>query len=97
MVTVSSAFISSRRERISLRVSSTSGLAFETTESVEAVSAEVASAEVLGALDLTVFDVVLFGADEDAEDEANLDNTGAVRDHFLSLYRERRILGARRV
>jgi hypothetical protein len=85
-----------------LRVSSTSGLGFETTESVEAVSVEVASAEaasveVLGALDLTVFDVVLFGADEDAEDEANLDNTGAVRDHFLSLYRERRILGARRV
>src|SRR5436190_17030409 len=62
MVTVSSAFISSRRERISLRVSSAAG-AFET-----------AGVDVLRVLGKT-----------------DLDNTDVVRDHFLSLYRERRI------
>jgi hypothetical protein len=63
----------------------------------EATPVEAASAEVFCALDLTVFDVVLFGAEDGAEDEANLDNTGAVRDHFLSLYRKRRILGVRQL
>src|SRR4051794_8441695 len=63
MVTVSSAFISSRRERIRLRVSSAPG-AFGT-----------AAVDVLRVLGKT-----------------DLDNTDVVRDHFLSLYRERRIL-----
>ena len=66
-----------------MRVSSASGRAFGTTASVE----------VLRALDLTV---AFFGAEDlDEDDEADLDNTDAVRDHFLSLYREHRIRGAR--
>jgi hypothetical protein len=67
MVTVSSAFISSRRERIRFRVSSAAGRAFKASASVD----------VLRALDLTVFGV----EDLDEEDEADLDNTEAVRDH----------------
>jgi hypothetical protein len=49
-----------------------------------------ASAEVVRILGLSILAVVLVGADEPGEeDEADLDNTGAVRDHFLSLYRRR--------
>jgi len=47
-----------------------------------------ASAEVLRVLGPSVLAFVLFSADDPGEeDEADLDNTGAVRDHFLSLYR----------
>src|SRR3954449_2841143 len=63
MVTVSSAFMSSRRERIIFRVLSASGCACKTTAGV---------------------DVLRFG-------KTDLDNTDVARDHFLSLYRERRI------
>jgi hypothetical protein len=53
------------------------------------VSETTASAVVLRTLDLTVFAVALFGVEDvGREDEADLDNTGAVRDHFLSLYRD---------
>src|ERR1700687_5761116 len=51
MVTVSSAFISSRRERISLRVSSASGRAFKTTAGVDVL-------RVLGKTDLDNTDTV---------------------------------------
>src|SRR3954471_8779369 len=64
MVTVSSAFISSRRERIIFRVLSASGCACKTTAGVDVLRA--------------------FG-------KTDLDNTDVARDHFLSLYRERRI------
>lgn len=69
-----------------MRVSSTSGRAFEATASGEALSAS----------DLTVFDAALFEddlGDEDLGDEG-LGNTDAVRDDFLSLYRTRRIPAA---
>jgi hypothetical protein len=46
------------------------------------VSETTASAVVLRTLDLTVFAVALFGVEDvGREDEADLDNTGAVRDH----------------
>lgn len=66
-----------------MRVSSTSGRAFEAT----------ASGEALPASDLTVFDAALFEDDLGDEDldEEDLGNTDAVRDDFLSLYRTRRI------
>ncbi|GAB1717303.1 MAG: hypothetical protein NTAFB05_23450 [Nitrobacter sp.] len=52
------------------------------------VSETTASAAVLRTLGLTVFAVARFGVEDvGGEDGADLDNTGAVRDHFLSLYR----------
>jgi hypothetical protein len=40
---------------------------------------------------LSLSALAVFGADEPGdEDESDLDNTGVVRDHFLSLYRRRR-------
>src|SRR5215467_2999668 len=71
MVTVSSAFISSRRERIMLSVLSASLCAFKAAALVEVLR------EVLPDLGKT-----------------DLDNTDVARDHFLSLYRERRIFSA---
>jgi hypothetical protein len=42
----------------------------------------------LRTLGLTVFAVARFDVEDvGGEDGADLDNTGAVRDHFLSLYR----------
>src|SRR5579872_3242483 len=66
MVTVSSAFISSRRERISFRVLSASGCAFKAAAWVDVLHADLG--------------------------KTDLDNTDVARDHFLSLYRGRRIL-----
>lgn len=65
---------------ISLRVCSTSGCASEMTASAEAVRVR----------DLSISTVVLFVDDDrGADDDADLDNTRAVRDHFLSQYRRR--------
>ena len=92
MVTVSSAFISSRRDRIRFRVSSATDCAFET-----AASWDTAPLGALRAFDATVFVDALFAEtlfvealfvealddtafDEDFDDE-DLDNTDAVRDH----------------
>ena len=66
-MTVASAFISARRERIILRVLSASGCAFKAAACVDVLRA--------------------FG-------KTDLDNTDVARDHFLSLYRERRIRSA---
>src|SRR5437762_11198103 len=73
MVTVSSAFISSRRERIIFSVLSASGCAFKAAAGVDVLRAvlEPVVLEPLGKTDL------------------DLDNTDVARDHFLSLYRER--------
>ena len=67
MVTVSSAFMSSRRERIVRSVLSASGCAFKAASWVEVLRADLADA------DLKV-DALLLG-------KADWDNTDVVRDH----------------
>src|SRR6266536_2008758 len=72
MVTVSSAFISSRRERIIVSVLSASGCAFK-----------AASVDVLRAVFAAGFALVL-----ETLGKTDVDNTDVARDQFLSLYRE---------
>src|SRR5882724_9513679 len=83
MVTVSSAFISSRRERMIFSVLSASGCAFK-----------AASVDVLRAVFADSFEADVFALVLETLGKTDLDNTDVARDQFLSLYREPESLGS---
>src|SRR3569832_2254961 len=77
MVTVSSAFMSSRRERIRLSVLSASGCAFKAAAMVDVLRAGYA----LGKTDFVEADFAEVDFAEVDLAEVDLDNTDVVRDH----------------
>src|SRR3954467_1547664 len=78
MVTVSSAFMSSRRERIVRKVLSASGCACKAASWVEVLRADLVVADlVVGDAEVVTSEVVAL----DALGKADWDNTDVVRDH----------------